>query len=237
MIPGFAVVCAPWTLQEGPRSATASSSANLFMTTSCAPLVGHVARFWSLNWPTSSAGSLILAGLANGFFIFSSFLSLSPPRPPSPPLVQVFQQRACPAGLQDGLYHLKCSWLWLVVVCWMNVTVVVFSFFFSQRQNTKWSNLLWASTSAIQHPPFWVLKMLDSKISITTDRIWDWFILIVTYHMPFTVKVHGTTTQSNVLTLKISEKHTYVQMNCIQGKNVVLWRERAPLLLLKRKGR
>ena len=136
MIPGFAVVCAPWTLQEGPRSATASSSANLFMTTSCAPLVGHVARFWSLNWPTSSAGSLILAGLANGFFIFSSFLSLSPPRPPSPPLVQVFQQRACPAGLQDGLYHLKCSWLWLVVVCWINVTVVVFSsFFFTEAKH------------------------------------------------------------------------------------------------------
>ena len=49
MLPGSAVVAAPWTLQEGPRRAMASSSANLFMATSCALLVSHVARLWSLN--------------------------------------------------------------------------------------------------------------------------------------------------------------------------------------------
>lgn len=41
-LPGFAVVWAPWTLQEGPRRAMASRRANLFMAMSRAPLKGPV---------------------------------------------------------------------------------------------------------------------------------------------------------------------------------------------------
>ena len=52
VLPGSAVVAAPWTLQEGPRRATASNSANLFMATSSALLDGPAkARCYNIALP------------------------------------------------------------------------------------------------------------------------------------------------------------------------------------------